>query len=88
MKGPAWAARAAGRRPIRLRLTLVYSGLFLLAATMLLAFTYVFVVRGLSTTSALSKAGQPSTVAEESLRKACGKVMAAEKTRDEPGAGG
>ncbi len=80
MKGPAWAARAAGRRPIRLRLTLVYSGLFLLAAAMLLAFTYVFVVRGLSTTSALSKAGQPSTVAEESLRKACGKVMAAEKS--------
>ena len=39
----------AGRRTIRLRLTLTYSGLFLLAAAMLLAFTYVFVVRGLST---------------------------------------
>jgi signal transduction histidine kinase len=79
VKRPAWAARAARRRPIRLRLTLIYSGLFLLAAAMLLAFTYVFVVRGLSTTSALGKTGQPSTVAEESLRKACGKVMAAEK---------
>ena len=79
MKRPAWAARA-WRRPIRLRLTLIYSGLFLLAAAMLLAFTYVFVVRGLSTTSALGKTGQPTTVAQESLRKACGKVMAAEKT--------
>jgi signal transduction histidine kinase len=81
VKRPAWAARAARRRPIRLRLTLAYSGLFLLAAAMLLAFTYVFVVRGLSTTSALSKTGQPSTVAEESLRKACGKVLAAEKKK-------
>ena len=81
MKRPAWAARAAGRRTIRLRLTLTYSGLFLLAAAMLLAFTYVFVVRGLSTTSALSKTGQPLTVAEESFRKACGKVMAAEKKK-------
>jgi signal transduction histidine kinase len=76
VKRPAWAA---GRRTIRLRLTLTYSALFLLAAAMLLAFTYVFVVRGLSTTSALSKTGQPSTFAEESFRKACGKVMAAEK---------
>ena len=81
MNRPAWAARAARRRTIRLRLTLTYSGLFLLAAAMLLAFTYVFVVRGLSTTGALSKTGQPTTVAEESLRKACGKVMAAEKKK-------
>ncbi len=79
MKRPAWVARAARRRPIRLRLTLIYSGLFLLAAAMLLAFTYVFVVRGLSTTSALSKTDQPATVAGESLRKACGRVIAAEK---------
>jgi signal transduction histidine kinase len=83
VKRPAWAARATRRRTIRLRLTLTYSGLFLLAAAMLLAFTYVFVVRGLSTTSALGKAGQPTTVAEDSFRKACGKVMAAEKN---PGA--
>jgi signal transduction histidine kinase len=81
VKRPAWAARVAGRRTIRLRLTLTYSGLFLLAAAMLLAFTYVFVVRGLSTTSALTKTGQPSTVAEESFRKACGKVMAAQKNK-------
>ena len=36
-----------GRRPIRLRLTLTYSALFVLAGAMLLAFTYFFVVRGL-----------------------------------------
>ena len=41
----------------------------------------MFVVRGLSTTSALSKTRQPSAVAEESLGKACGKVMAAEKKK-------
>ena len=79
MRQSAWPARLAGRRTIRLRLTLTYSVLFLVAAAMLLAFTYVFVVRGLNT-SALSKTGQPLNAAEESLRKACGKVMAAEKT--------
>jgi signal transduction histidine kinase len=85
VKRPAWADRAgrrrpARRRPIRLRLTLIYSGLFLLAAAMLLAFTYVFVVRGLATTSTLGQPTQP-TVGGEPLQKACGKVMAAEKTR-------
>ena len=79
---PAWAGWIARRRTIRLRLTLIYSGLFLVAAAMLLAFTYVFVVRGLST-SALSKTSQSSSAADVSLRKACGKVMAAQKT---PGA--
>jgi signal transduction histidine kinase len=77
---PAWAARLTGRRTIRLRLTLTYSGLFLLAAAMLLAFTYVFVVRGLATNS---DPGQPgnSVSANDQLRKACGRVMAAEKAR-------
>ena len=37
---------------MRLRLTLLYSGLFLLAAAMLLAFTYVFVGPRARTTSA------------------------------------
>jgi signal transduction histidine kinase len=78
---PAWPARLAGRRTIRLRLTLTYSGLFLLAAAMLVAFTYVFVVRGLSPTSALSKPGQPLTVTEQSFKDACAKVLAAQKTR-------
>ena len=40
MKRTARATRVARRRPIRLRLTLTYSGLFLLAAAMLLAFTF------------------------------------------------
>jgi signal transduction histidine kinase len=60
-----------GRRTIRLRLTLIYSGLFLLAAAMLLAFTYVFVVRGLSTSAAKS----PTIATEAKLRGECGKVM-------------
>jgi signal transduction histidine kinase len=41
--------RAAPRRPIRLRLTLVYSGLFLLAGAMLLAVTYGLVAQSLNT---------------------------------------
>ena len=41
--------RAARRRPIRLRLTLVYSGLFLLAGTALLAVTYGLVAQSLNT---------------------------------------
>ena len=80
MKRPAWAARAAGRRTIRLRLTLTYSGLFLLAAAMLLAFTYVFVVRGLSTTSVLRGPGN-AVGAEQSLKDDCAKVLAAQKTK-------
>ena len=34
------AARFTGRRPVRLRLTLIYSGLFLLAGAVLLTVTY------------------------------------------------
>ena len=41
--------RAARRRPIRLRLTLVYSGLFLLAGAALLAVTYGLVAQSLNT---------------------------------------
>jgi signal transduction histidine kinase len=78
---PAWAARLAGRRTIRLRLTLTYSGLFLLAAAMLLAFTYVFVVRGLSTSSDLRTPGQSTSAAEQSFKNSCGRVMAAQKKR-------
>ena len=65
---PARAARAAGRRPIRLRLTLIYSGLFLLAGAMLLAFTYVFVVRGLQPPGALKTPPAPSLAV---ARKSC-----------------
>ena len=41
--------RPIRRRPIRLRLTLVYSGLFLLAGAALLAVTYGLVAQSLNT---------------------------------------
>jgi len=44
--------RAAGRRPVRLRLTLVYSGLFLAAGAVLLVVSYGLVAQSLSTTPA------------------------------------
>jgi len=44
------AAGAARRRPVRLRLTLVYSGLFLAAGAILLAVTYGLVAQSLSST--------------------------------------
>jgi signal transduction histidine kinase len=65
-----------GRRTIRLRLTLVYSGLFLLAAAMLLTFTYVFVVRGLDP----KKPTAPLSTQEQAFRKQCGLAMADRKT--------
>jgi signal transduction histidine kinase len=43
-------AGAGRRRPVRLRLTLVYSGLFLAAGAVLLAVTYGLVAQSLSTT--------------------------------------
>ena len=42
--------RRGARRPVRLRLTLVYSGLFLAAGVVLLAVTYGLVAQSLSTT--------------------------------------
>jgi signal transduction histidine kinase len=44
------AAGAARRRPVRLRLTLVYSGLFLAAGAVLLVVSYGLVAQSLSTT--------------------------------------
>jgi signal transduction histidine kinase len=72
----AWRARLAGRRTIRLRLTIIYSGLFLLAAAMLLTFTYVFVVRGLSATA--SAQSSPTTILE--FKQECNKALDARKT--------
>jgi len=43
------AARFTGRRPVRLRLTLIYSGLFLLAGAALLAVTYGLAAQSLPT---------------------------------------
>jgi signal transduction histidine kinase len=56
------AARAVRRRPVRLRLTLVYSGLFLLAGALLLGVTYGLVAQSLPTTSASPSAsyGKPA----------------------------
>ena len=48
--GTAGTAGAARRRPVRLRLTLVYSGLFLAAGAVLLAVTYGLVAQSLSST--------------------------------------
>jgi signal transduction histidine kinase len=76
---PGWPAWRPGRRTIRLRLTLIYSGLFLLAAAMLLAFTYVFVVRGLSTSAGKTVGPTSVTAAEAMLKGQCGKVEAAYK---------
>jgi signal transduction histidine kinase len=64
-----------GRRTIRLRLTLIYSGLFLLAAAMLLGFTYVFVVRGLDPKKPTSRI----STQEQAFRKECGQVLSARK---------
>jgi signal transduction histidine kinase len=75
----AWLRQRAGRRTIRLRLTVTYSALFLLAAAMLLAFTYVFVVRGLGSAPSKTGSGQRLSGQEAAFRKKCGSVLAAEK---------
>ncbi|HEX6526924.1 MAG TPA: ATP-binding protein [Streptosporangiaceae bacterium] len=49
---PRFAKRAASRRPVRLRLTLTYSALFLLAGSVLLGVTYGLVANNLSVNSA------------------------------------
>jgi signal transduction histidine kinase len=61
--------RAAGRRPVRLRLTLVYSGLFLAAGAVLLAVTYGLVAQSLSTTpSPAVTSSQASQYVDQALR--------------------
>ena len=50
-------AGAGRRRPVRLRLTLVYSGLFLAAGAVLLAVTYGLVAQSLSTTPVSADTG-------------------------------
>ena len=51
-------SRFIGRRPVRLRLALIYSGLFLLAGAVLLTVTYGLVADSLPTTAAASQAGK------------------------------
>jgi signal transduction histidine kinase len=57
----------AGRRPVRLRLTLVYSGLFLLAGVVLLTVTYGVVASTLSTKNAGVGAPGPQLSASAGL---------------------
>ena len=73
-----WPLPRSGRRTIRLRLTVTYSVLFLLAGAMLLTFTYVFVVRGLSNS-------QPApSAALAAFKNECAKVQAERKTQAAP----
>jgi signal transduction histidine kinase len=84
------AVRAPGfssRRPVRLRLALVYSGLFLAAGTVLLTVTYGLVAESLSASANQSRnvvepmPGPPPAFANSKLFKACstGKATANEK---------
>ncbi len=71
-------SRRSRRRTIRLRLTLIYSALFLLASAMLLAFTYTFVVRGLS--SSASKPEKALSATATDFKNRCNKIITAHKT--------
>jgi signal transduction histidine kinase len=51
-------SRVIGRRPVRLRLALIYSGLFLLAGAVLLTVTYGLVADSLPTSASASQAGK------------------------------
>ena len=59
--------RSAGRRPVRLRLTLVYSGLFLAAGVALLAVTYGLVAQSLATTPPPAAGSQASQYVDQAL---------------------
>jgi signal transduction histidine kinase len=62
------AAGAVRRRPVRLRLTLVYSGLFLAAGAALLAVTYGLVAQSLSTTPPPAAGSQASQYVDQALQ--------------------
>jgi signal transduction histidine kinase len=66
--GGAGSAGAVRRRPVRLRLTLVYSGLFLAAGAVLLAVTYGLVAQSLSTASSPASTAQASKYVDQALR--------------------
>ena len=63
---PAWR-QPIRRRPIRLRLTLVYSGLFLLAGAALLAVTYGLVAQSLNTGLAAAVSSHPGSYQAQAL---------------------
>jgi signal transduction histidine kinase len=62
------AAGAARRRPVRLRLTLVYSGLFLAAGAALLAVTYGLVAQSFGTAPLATSSPQASQYVDQALR--------------------
>ena len=64
------AAGAGRRRPVRLRLTLVYSGLFLAAGAVLLVVTYGLVAQSFDTAPPATPSSQPSQYVGQAL-KAC-----------------
>jgi signal transduction histidine kinase len=61
----------AGRRPVRLRLTLIYSSLFLLAGTVLLSVTYGLVANSLGTGQRPANSSQSVADVNPALAKAC-----------------
>jgi signal transduction histidine kinase len=66
-----WGAGAAGvarRRPVRLRLTLVYSGLFLAAGAALLAVTYGLVAQSFDTASPATPSSPASQYVTQALQ--------------------
>jgi signal transduction histidine kinase len=64
----AGATRAAPRRPVRLRLTLLYSGLFLAAGAALLAVTYGLVAQSFGTAPLATSSSQASQYVDQALR--------------------
>jgi signal transduction histidine kinase len=62
------AAGAARRRPVRLRLTLVYSGLFLAAGAALLVVTYGLVAQSFGTAPLATSSPQASQYVDQALR--------------------
>ena len=59
---------SAGKRPVRLRLTLVYSGLFLAAGAALLAVTYGLVAQSLASTTPTAAVSKATQYVDQALR--------------------
>jgi len=74
------------QRTIRLRLTLIYSGLFLLAAAMLLTFTYALVARSLTTSAEKAPSTASASAYDKQLTGECRQVMSEAKKRLLPAA--
>jgi signal transduction histidine kinase len=79
LTGPGPGARRRSRQPVRLRLTLVYSGLFLLAGVVLLTVTYTLVASTLTAKSVPPRGGgsQPGASPAVTAAPATGPVPTA-----------